>query len=464
MVWEDAFHDEIKKMVGFLLTIFFVLMMFSIKIMRHNPLLFIFLGSFFTFLIGAIFIGAIEGYDLLYSYEHSIKLAVIRCLVLSILGILTGALICVIKNNVQTKKIRNDKNISYDFSILRSIALIMFYITIIPRFLQTIDIAINVVEESYISYYSTYTSSIPYIIIKVGELNLLALLLMFAVDCEKRKMVIPIILSIIVSSISLLGGQRNVFVLDILLLVYCLFYANNRARNRLEKRWLNNRHAIVGIIIFPFLLYLLFYIGYWRNGISVEIGIIDAIKSFFTIQGGQVDFIAKSIVYKNIIWEQNVPYTFYSFYDYLSQNIVSRIIFDIDKIGLYTAEYALKGNSLSATLYYIISPSSFLSGRGMGGNYIAELFIDFGEIGVYIGNVIIGIILVRIGDLKNKPWWITVILMIFIRWIIYIPRSSFFSWVVYGFSLTNIFFIIGVFIIYKIILNYKQKKYNWEMV
>ena len=123
----------------------------------------------------------------------------------------------------------------------------------------------------------------------------------------------------------------------------------------------------------------------------------------------------------------------------------------MNNYGTYTRENALYGNSLGATQFYITSPGSLLSGKGAGCCYLSELFFDAGIIGIVIGSVFLGIILRKlILDEEKKPW-VNAFIILMIRWIVYIPRASYFDWISNPFNIWNVAIIVIVFNVVRLI-------------
>ena len=87
---------------------------------------------------------------------------------------------------------------------------------------------------------------------------------------------------------------------------------------------------------------------------------------------------------------------------------------------------------------------NFLSGTGMGGSYIAELFIDFSYVGVAIGMVIVCMLMNKLtkGVKSNSSPYVRAFVLVAIRWVVYMPRDCFLSWATQAFSFMNIIFVV----------------------
>ena len=85
---------------------------------------------------------------------------------------------------------------------------------------------------------------------------------------------------------------------------------------------------------------------------------------------------------------QPVPYTFGTLYTYLRQNMIVRFFNGAVAFSSNSGESAMSSGNLGARLVYYMYRETFLTGTGMGGSYVADLFVDFSYVGVFIGGLI----------------------------------------------------------------------------
>jgi len=414
---------------------------YAIRIKNGSTVFILFLLTFNTFMLSNVTLKLLSGEQWLSDYSDIIRKSVVQMLTLSLIGLLVGAAIynCTRRKGIQVIKSGNIFGRSDYIGGVQKFATVLFYISIILKFLQTLDVGLNTLQESYVAYYLSYSSSIPYPIQLIGNMNIVAFCTLFATNKNREKMGLPIFLFMLVSCVSLLGGQRNIFVLDIIMLGYCMIFANTRALRNGEKAWITKKMKILVYLLIPFSLILMTAIGSIRYGNSYNMGAVEAIRSFFESQGTQVNVIALVVEYRNAIWHQAVPYTFGSLYYYITQNGIAELLGVPQFASLYSKAYAFTGNSLGTTLFYFLSPNSLLAGKGMGSCYIAELYYDFGYWGVFIGNTLLGYALFQLGNMQaNRIWWSNVLIFIIVRWIVYIPRASCLTWLINALSVTNL--------------------------
>lgn len=112
-------------------------------------------------------------------------------------------------------------------------------------------------------------------------------------------------------------------------------------------------------------------------------------------------------------------------------------------------ESAMSSGNLGARLAYYMYRDTFLTGTGMGGSFVADLFVDFSYVGVFIGGLVACMFVSKLSKIvrvDSSPY-ILAFALVAIRWIVYMPRDSYFSWAMQAFSFMNIIFILMVMIL-----------------
>lgn len=400
--------------------------------------------TYFTFLLSRLVVLRIEGEPLFSGYSNLTRILVPIYLTVGLIAITLGQLLyernhqntmrSAIEINSKNEKVWEERNSSILFVVL-----VLYYITYPLSFLDIVDKAIFVGSNSYSAYYLEYTSSLPYVLTKIGSLNRVAFVLLLCVEDRKQKLLFPCILYAITAVISLGMGQRNIFVLDVLMFIVLIKRANEKSL-KYSGAPLYSKKLVVAI--FASIPVMIVFLGYWkyaRAGQSFESGdIYKYFRDFFYSQGEQIGFFANTIEIKSQIWEQKVPYTFSAIYNYF------RNLFGLIGYGIYTKENALYGNSLAATQFYITSPGSLVNGSGSGCCYLSELYFDFGTIGIVIGSLIIGYVLGWLELKEERSCYVNAFVALMIRSIIYIPRASYFDWLATPFNIWNVAIVLCV--------------------
>ena len=117
----------------------------------------------------------------------------------------------------------------------------------------------------------------------------------------------------------------------------------------------------------------------------------------------------------------------------------------------YTAnsvEGAFQSGNLGSRLAYEMYEETYLAGTGMGGCFVADLYVDFSYIGIIIGTIVLMIFIniLSKGYFTASPYK-DAFLFVGWRWILYTPRDSYFSWAMQAFSFMNIIYVIAVYLL-----------------
>ena len=136
-------------------------------------------------------------------------------------------------------------------------------------------------------------------------------------------------------------------------------------------------------------------------------------------------------------------------------------LFDLQSIpSRHTAQFALESHSFDAMLSYLTIPKQFLQGNGTGSSFIAELFADFGYVGVATGSLVYGCLFKRFQVLNNRNWLATTIKLFIFFTMLSAPRASYDGFIA---EILNVNHILYVFLIYLLASN-NRKKYKREKV
>ena len=414
---------------------------------KRRDVFFFFNLTFFTFLVGLILVDWINGQTVLGKYTEEIRTSTIMALCVSLICILIGQFLSEnfsFRRNVvlvEEEQIDVDEYLRKYGNILK-ITYIVFYITFPFLFLDTLDRASYVIDNSYTALYVAFQSKMPYILVKLGELNTIVFALLCCTEIRKEKIKLPCALFLVFSVLSLAIGKRNVFVLNIIMFIVAMRFMNNKMRKSTGDVLYTSRIIWIAAVALPIMIVVLEMIGNTRDlGYSHAYssqGMLNSIESFFYKQGGQITFLSDTIQQKPVIDKPLVPFTFSSVYNYF------RNLFGLTNYKMYTLDYIKYGNYLGASLTQIVSPGTILSGKGSGCCYIAELYYDWGFAGIVIGCIVLGYILGRLKISDAREPWFNAFILLMIRWIVYIPRSSYLDWISYPLNIWNIVIVIAI--------------------
>lgn len=214
---------------------------------------------------------------------------------------------------------------------------------------------------------------------------------------------------------TLLGGQRGPFVLGVLfLMIYYLYRQKIEGEIWIKKSWIR-----IGLISFPFFIVGLGLLSKIRTGDKIEFnGIGDSLVKFVYNNGVSVNVIKRSYELDQELRSDR----FYSMH-FLHDGVLG-LFLGSDGSG-NSEDKATEGYHLAHALSYLMFRDKYLAGTGTGTSYIAELYHDFGYVGIIFGNLLYGFMLASLSVFnKNHPFKTSIKLLIITR-LIWAPRGGF---------------------------------------
>lgn len=417
---------------------------FSLESFYQRIIFFAFNCTFFTFLVGRFPVKILFGYTDRYNtnqygLDFSDNYIVLSIFVTLFLGLFFLFLGYKSIKEKQMKKNQASKRIN-----IKKVALvsqIFFYTTFMFSLLVTFDKMRFTAIAGYTELYASFNSIFPWWFIKISEMAPVAFFVYLATMPTKRKSIIPIILYLGLGITSLFVGQRNIFMLNILIvLIYlCIRHATDN-----KEKWFGRKEILLSVSAFPIIIIMLNTVSYLRMGDRVEQkSLFDSMMEFFYTQSVSVNLIGYAQV---IEFPEGKVYSLGRITDFLINNAVTQMIFTMPKYEAQSIESALYGNSFADTVSHSLNADRYLSGWGYGSSYIAELFKDGGYLGVIIGSFILGIILALIIRLFSYSILGAWICLFAARILLYAPRDTYTSFFVSTFSLINILTLVLIFL------------------
>lgn len=300
-------------------------------------------------------------------------------------------------------------------------------------------------KYSYHTYYTSYHSHLPIFII-LGSL-VWPIFTAFILGFFPRKILVFSILisGIFIELILLFSGLRNPVVLFTLFsLCYCVIYFG---RTLIFPK--SNKFRVISVIVVAVLILVsivgLNWIKVSRGGESK--GSLDPVSQLIYDQSVTFNLLARGTqTYEKLPNYNHALYTFGSTIDYLQQGRPAQLIFGVKPFEKKSSDLAINGNSFDAAYSYTFFKTLYLKGYGAGSSYIIEAYIDFGFLGVFIVNVLIGLFLVFTVRLTKRKWWVNGISLSILMNIFFLPRSTAMGDINFIFSpqfwLTSIFFLL----------------------
>lgn len=439
-----------------LIASFFIILLFALSDIKNNILLISFMVCFFVFLVGRPICYELLNYSKIYTIPLSqiTKNNIYIYLAMSLIFVAIGYLIISkvrIKKKISKDENQKNNNESY-FNSLQKIskifAIILYLIVILENILKYFKIKSIGYTESF-SF--NYNFNLPYGLHNLVEVAPVPFCLFLATLPKKKDSLLPISLFFFSNLITALYGNRFEIISCIL---FILIYSMLR-NNFNEEIWIRKKQIFLLVILTPFIIILMQYMTYWRDGNNINSSDNPTINFLYGV-GGSSDLIGITYEYGDRALSRDTIYSFGYVWRNINGNILAKIFKKNSDLISQTADYALNGHSLSSALTYYFYPSKYLKGYGLGGCYIAELYHDFGIFGIIIGNMILGIILGLIRKLKKYKIIHNFLCIYMIILLLRIPRDSFDSFIGELIGIKNIMTFLFIILIPKIKKNNRR--------
>ena len=447
-------------------SIFFNNIIYCLQKFSERIIFFAFNITFFNFLIGRLVIKRLTSYVDVYNtfsiygldfIDADIVFHILISIFLSLLFLFFGYSLFKEKFDEDKSKLLRVKEIREDYrEKLAYVSKLIFFITYIFSVAVFLDKARFTSSVGYTELYSSYSSSLPTFMVKISEMTSISLFIYLGTLPIKRKAIIPMLLYVFLGVLSLVTGQRSNFVLNIMIILVYLCLRNITDK---DKIWFGKKEIVATICMLPVLIILLNTVSYLRmDETHNKTSVVDAMNEFIYKQGVSVNLIGYAETLEEQLPSQK-NYTFGRIIDFIQENAITQVFFDFPVYKSNSVESACYGNSFADSVSYILSPSRYVQGWGYGSCYIAELYKDFGYMGVIIGNFILGGILVFMNRVFKSGPILAGVSLFMIRLLLYSPRDTSTSFIVTSLSLINIL-TISIIVIGVGFLKYKESINN----
>lgn len=431
-----------------------IMVIMCLRDISKNCFLLFFLASLFVFLMSGDIAELVfdEHYYLQFSEEATLHAH--KCIFIALLAILIGFVLTPLRR----KEIEVDTCESNGGFItkLRQVSKILYFISFVILMVSMIDVIRFVMVHGYVAYYVSYTSSLPSIIVRIGEYTPLALCVFLATLPSKKESSSIIISFLLYSALSLLVGSRSSAIYNtVFILCYCLY--RNRT-DRGKEVWVSKNLIICLIIAVPFILSFLYLYEFIRTDREIEsMTIGESVVSFFVNIGASSKVIKYGYELSNQIPKMRI-YSFGETLNYFKYGTIFNLFSQTPVPPRHSVEFALESHSFSAIVSYLTMPSRFLNGEGTGSSYIAELYADFGYLGVALGSLVYGCFFKKITFLSNKNWLSTSVKLYMFLVMLAAPRASYDGFIAQIINVNNILYLIFVYFLAK----YGRIKYKLQ--
>ena len=409
--------SETNTLFFLVMFLFVMLMVFNIKNYKKNIVLIMFLICYFMFLLGSYFMYEFFGYSRgVVLFDAKTLNHIYLSLLISLIGISIGYY----TSSVKIKGIRFRSNVNND-ELFKKASIVLFYASYIPYFIIEILRVIKVREIGYTELYMDESVRIPYLIALIAYGCRIYFFVYLSTLPDKKEAKIPIFLFVIYSCITLMTGNRSVFVVNIsLIFIYFIFRSFD---NYFKSKWINKRKIMAIIIMIPLFIIGLDLIGSIRfNNTIFETDKSSSFIDIFVKQG-----VSSSVIGYGKLYEHRIPRKIYSFgstIEALKYNPISNILFNFNSFGGNSIQKAINGNSFAHIISYLVLPFGYVRGRGLGTCYIAEAYNDFGYTGILIFSIIYGMAIKKCSSFVHKTILGRSITLMLIGSLLMIPRSN----------------------------------------
>lgn len=394
---------------------------------RRRFALFSFYITFFAFLLGTAIVGYFdETVSLRFSNEEAL-LHTYKCLYIALLSAhvgscFSGKLKFRIGNRPVIKETPQIENYKDNSNIQMASKYVFLFCSLFSIALALEKMAFTIITGSYTSSYINLASSLPSFFQKIDGMTSYAFFIYLAClpDPQRSKLVFAD--QILISLLLLIHGQRTPIVMTALTIVlYIVLYENEIGE---PFKYIRKRTYVLALILFPFLLTFFDFFMAFRDGRTYTfVGLWNSVEHIVASLGGSVNVIGYGYIHDGS-FPANKIYSLGGIIDFITKNVFSRLVFGTKVYGGNNALNALNGNSFSHAITYIVRPSSYLTGYGMGSSYIAEAFHDFGYIGVIIFSFVYGVFLQKVSSLKKGKTIRNAVIIMATYFIFVAPRSN----------------------------------------
>lgn len=392
---------------------------------------FLFLGfhfTFFLFLLGSDFASFLAvdkelKINILNQFSEQTRLHIYFLLALSIISIAFGYSL----KKPSTKGLICDfgkMNTQYAYNIQKISRKLMYLFSVFTILIE-LEKCIFVQTIGYVDYYLTYNSHMPLIVIKLGTFYTTCFFIYLATLPSKKEAKKPLALFVFIGVLSLGYGQRNGAMLSIILVLFYLCFRESISQG--NEQWISKRLKYIIICSLPAVVLFLYAFNSIRNNLDATTYShpFDNFLAFFSQQGGSVQLIGmqKDFADAGLIPKRKY-YSFGTLIDFFQQNVISKSLGVSPSYGAKSYELAMYGHHFGETMTYLYRPDLYAAGFGLGSCYIAEIFNDFGYIGVIALNILYGLVFRYSNQVRITNIWKIFALLVVTRFIIYAPRSG----------------------------------------
>lgn len=414
-----------------------VLFLYSIYSRQKGVILMAFLVSFFVFLLGRdVFVSFLK-FDAtdIYLFPTNCVAHMYYCMHLSLFGIFLG--FSLLSNQKQKENVPSILGVE-KWTYLKRIVLRIFYFTLI---FKAADIAANIYNFIVLG---TRDHHSIYLLQKLAQINYLFFIGFLMLYPSKKELMPVLKIVIILQFFSFFTGTRGDFIYFAVLIFSYLLYRDysSKRKKQTQEIFLTKRVWKALLVIMPFFLIFMGLYASIRLGEGAETtGFSNDLAAFFVQQGGSSGVIGYAKYYEDSFPTSNISYTFGPLINFIKYGFVGKLL-GYQMPGLEDAPFY--ANNMGATITWLVSPNYYYAGGGLGNQYIAELYIDFGYFGVFVFSILLGFVIRMFVFFSTKSWILNTLMAFGVQAIISMPRDFYLNWLIGLLSMLNIIILLFV--------------------
>lgn len=300
------------------------------------------------------------------------------------------------ENTVKSRVTLESRKIYTDFGMF-------LFIMALPALVYKMFIQLKVIlQAGYEAYYTGILKGVEYPFFTKGSGTVMTIgFLIFLISIPpKKKFMTVSSLYLMVKLLDSFKGARAIFLTQLLFIMW--YYAKVYG----IKIKMKTMTKLVGFtVIFSQLLVSV------RSKKIFSLDLINSVYNFLFSQGVSYLVLGYTINFKSrIVGYGPYPYIFQGIFGFKPQS----------------PETLVTTNSLADRLTYMLNPSAYLKGEGIGSNYIAEMY-DMGYLWIIIISILLGITIMKYEKYVVKNRFLLLVSYYFVPNLFYIPRGSFFG-------------------------------------
>lgn len=433
------------------------MMLYSYSKLSKRVMLFAFGVTFFVFLIGREFLEQYVHYERDDYFSEEVTIHTYLSMWIALVAV-WGAF-AIFSQKCKNEYLYQSSYLSswHDYRIykVKQYSKFIFFATLPFALLFNLIVAVFVAKTGYHAYYTDFSGLVAlspplYLLSKIELMTSAAFCVFMATLPTKDEFSLPCKAYLVYILLTLGSGQRSGFLLGIMMLfVFVNFMQNMRP----QEKWFNKKYMFYLIFAIPVVAILSSLFNVWRfGGTEDELDFVDVFFRFFYEQG-----VSAYIVKRAYEVESNIPGGVLYCLEFLHSGIPARLL-GIEVYNGNTVEHALYGNSFTHALGYTVMGKGYLAGGGTGSSYIAELYYDFGYLGVAIGSFFYGWVFSRFTRGQSYSLFKRSLLFIVISQFLWAPRGAYTAFLSFLFAPSTVAMLLFIFgISYLSVYNCKKR-------